>query len=69
MLTARGCTFFFNMEVRSYTLCVREKRKREDGGDGEKKEKGGLCVGKNDQSRASKAVKDEGGYRALNYNE
>lgn len=57
------------MEVRSYTLCVREKRKREDGGDGGKKEKGGLCVGKNDQSRASKAVKDEGGYRALNYNE
>lgn len=48
-------------------MCKRKKEKMVVMG-GER-EKGGLCVGKNDQSRASKAVKDEGGHRALNYNE
>lgn len=31
--------------------------------------KGALCVGKKHQSRASKAVRDEVGPHALNYNE
>lgn len=56
------------MKVRSCILCVREGKREEGGDGGEGRERWSVC-GKKHQSRASKAVRDEVGPHALNYNE